>query len=69
MRFLRRSVLAMAGVFLVMPVYAETPWKTVRVDAASLPAIIVPETRRPVPGGMPHALIAPGARPGDIGAA
>jgi hypothetical protein len=69
MRFLRRSVLAMAGVFLVMPVYAETPWKTVRVDATSLPAIIVPETRRPAPGGMPHALIAPGARPGDIGAA
>ena len=49
MFFLRRSVLAMAGVFLVIPVYAETPWKTVRVDATSLPAIIVPETRPPPP--------------------
>ncbi|MFT5485432.1 MAG: hypothetical protein ACI9JL_004117 [Paracoccaceae bacterium] len=69
MRLLRGTVLAVTGLFLVTPASADTAWNPVQVDAASLPATIIPETRRPAPGGMPHALIATDPKRGDIGGA
>lgn len=73
MRILHGTVLAITGLFLVgltvTPVLADTAWKAAQIAAASLPATIVPETRRPAPGGMPHGLIATDQKRGDIGGA
>lgn len=69
MRLLRATVLAATCLCLVTPVLADTAWKAQPIEATSLPATIVPETRRPAPGGMPHALIATDPKRGDIGGA
>lgn len=68
-RCLRGFLTAALMVCLSHPAFATDGWKATRIDAASVPQEIVPETRRPAPGGMPHALIATDPRRGDIGGA
>lgn len=66
---LRGIAAAIIGLGMALPALADDVWTVVPADAASLPGEIVPETRRPAPGGLPHGLIARGAKADDIGAA
>lgn len=64
------GIFAAALLLCVSPsVQAQDVWKAEKIDAASVPKEIVPEDRRPAPGGLPDALIQMGEKSGDIGAA
>lgn len=62
-------IAALVVICLSPPAFAQEVWKAEKIDSGSVPREIVPESRRPAPGGLPHALIATGAKSGDIGAA
>lgn len=44
-------------------------WTATRIADSSIPKIIVPETRRPAPDGLPDGLVETHGGPGDIAAA